>query len=123
MRALLTSAKRPSMAFDFSQVTAPFRMQPGLRRVAPGAAQLTPNLPGSRHLREKLAVLGSAPQQALCAVAGFDEGPLLRTLAVEASRSAPAAFVVADDGAGGMRWEAPLLGWAVEGERAFGDGD
>ena len=38
------------MAFDFSLVTAPFRMQPGLRRVAPGALQLTANAPGSRHL-------------------------------------------------------------------------
>ncbi len=34
-------------------------MQPGLRRIAPGAAQLTPSAPGGRHLREKLAVLGS----------------------------------------------------------------
>jgi len=111
------------MAFDFSLVTAPFRMQPGLRRVAPGAAQLTPNLPGSRHLREKLAVLGSTSQKALCAVAGFDETPVLRAIAAEAARAQPATFVVAPTDANGLRCDAPLLGWTVEGELAHGDGD
>ncbi|MGZ8261164.1 MAG: hypothetical protein ACXWUL_11580, partial [Caldimonas sp.] len=62
-------------SFDFSLVAAPFRMQPGLRRLAPGARQLTPSAAGSRHLREKMAVLGSTPLQALCAVPGFDETP------------------------------------------------
>jgi hypothetical protein len=33
------------MPFDFSLVSAPFRMQPGLRRVAAGASQLTPSTP------------------------------------------------------------------------------
>jgi dimethylamine monooxygenase subunit A len=33
------------MPFDFSQVTAPFRIQPGLRRIASGAAQLAPAEP------------------------------------------------------------------------------
>ena len=80
------------MGFDFSLVTAPFRMQPGLRRVAPGASQLTPNLPGSRHLREKLAVLGSAPHEALCAVSGFDDSDVLRAIGSEAARSCPDAF-------------------------------
>ena len=41
------------MPFDFSQIVTPFRMQPGLRRVAPGAAQLTPARAGGRHLDEK----------------------------------------------------------------------
>lgn len=111
------------MAFDFSLVTAPFRMQPGLRRIAPGAAQLTPNLPGSRHLREKLAVLGSAPQQALCAIRGFDELPLLRAIADEAARSEPRAFACDVTASGIVRCEAPLLGWALEGELACGAGD
>ena len=43
------------MSFDFdAAVTAPFRMQPGLRRLAPGTPQLTPLAPGSRHQREKM---------------------------------------------------------------------
>ncbi len=47
------------MAFDFSAVAAPFRMQPGLRRIAPGTPQLTPNRLGDRALVEKLAVLSA----------------------------------------------------------------
>ena len=50
------------MAFDFdAAVQVPHRMQPGLRRLAPGAAQLTPTaVPHrgvARPLREKLAAL------------------------------------------------------------------
>jgi dimethylamine monooxygenase subunit A len=111
------------MGFDFSWVTAPFRMQPGLRRVAPGAAQVTASAPGSRHLREKMAVLGSAPHEALCSMAGFDETPVLRTIAAEAARSCPEAFRLAETAAGAIRCEAPLLGWSIEGDRARGDGD
>jgi dimethylamine monooxygenase subunit A len=111
------------MDFDFSRVTAPFRMQPGLRRVAPGAAQLTPATPGSRHLREKMAVLGSAPQRALCTTAAFDELPVLRAIADEAARSCPETFIVAATAAGRVRCEAPLLGWSVESDRVRGDGD
>ncbi len=111
------------MPFDFSLVTAPFRMQPGLRRVAPGAAQLTPNAAGSRHLREKIAVLGSTPGQALCAVDGFDETPLLRTVAAEAARHGPAAFVFDDSPSGSVRCSAPLLGWTVDDDTPHGDGD
>ena len=49
------------MSFDFDAgVQLPHRMQPGLRRLSPGALQLTPaaapNRGVSRHLREKLAV-------------------------------------------------------------------
>ena len=48
------------MSFDFdAAVTAPFRIQPGLRRLAPGALHLTPLDPGSRQQREKLAVLSA----------------------------------------------------------------
>ena len=65
------------MAFDFSAVIAPFRMQPGLRRIAPGAAQLTPTRPASRHLREKLAVLAHRADEALLAAPGFDAAPAL----------------------------------------------
>ncbi|MBV9890140.1 MAG: DUF3445 domain-containing protein [Rhizobacter sp.] len=111
------------MAFDFSLVTAPFRMQPGLRRVAPGCAQLTANRVGDRHLREKLAVLGSAPTQALCAVATFDETLALVAIAAESARLGLAAFHVERTPAGTVLCEAPLLGWSTDGERVVGDGD
>lgn len=69
------------MAFDFdAAVAAPFRMQPGLRRLAAGTPQLTPLAPGSRHQREKLAVLSAFWPQALCAVPGFDAAPALAAL-------------------------------------------
>ena len=57
------------MNFDFdTAVTAPFRMQPGLRRLAPGAPQLRPLAPGSRHQREKMAVLSTFADQTLLAL-------------------------------------------------------
>jgi hypothetical protein len=111
------------MGFDFSLVTAPFRMQPGLQRVAPGRAQLTANAAGSRHLREKLAVLGSAPAQALCKVAGFDETAVLRAIALESERIGLGAFRVDRMNDGALRCEAPVLGWTLEGDRVSGDGD
>jgi hypothetical protein len=78
------------MSFDFdAAVTAPFRMQPGLRRLVPGAAQLTPLRPGSRHQREKLAVLSAFPEQALCAVADFDATPALHALCAHAAAEQP----------------------------------
>ena len=48
------------MPFDFdAAATSPFRKQAGPRRIAPGAAQLTPNVtpgPGAAcHLRDWLA--------------------------------------------------------------------
>lgn len=107
------------MSFDFdAAVAAPFRMQPGLRRLAPGAAQLTPSRPAGRHLAEKLAVLKAHPQQALVVADGFDAQPALRALAAEASRRRPEALRV--DADGGLL--APLLGWRVSrGEAAASD--
>lgn len=114
------------MSFDFdAAVSAPFRMQPGLRRLAPGATQLTPVAPGSRHQREKLAVLSAFASQALLARPGFDAAPALATLAEEAAQTHPAHF----------RWDgrvavAPRLGVQVEDDRVtdlatgeFGVGD
>ncbi|MBA4175539.1 MAG: hypothetical protein C0505_03105 [Leptothrix sp. (in: Bacteria)] len=75
------------MPFDFdAAVTAPFRMQPGLRRLAAGAQQLTPLAPGSRHQREKLAVLSAFWRQALGAVPGFDAAPALAALFMHAAQ-------------------------------------
>ncbi|MDQ2927478.1 MAG: heme-dependent oxidative N-demethylase subunit alpha family protein [Caldimonas sp.] len=107
------------MPFDFSQVVAPFRMQPGLRRVAPETAQLTPAHPGGRHLREKIAVLSSFADQALLASPGFDERPILSALAAEAERWEAPAFVQES----AFAFAAPRLGWAVEGSEVRGDGD
>jgi len=111
------------MQFDFSLVSAPFRMQPGLRRVTPGAAQLTPSTPGGRHLREKLAVLGAFAEQALLATPGADESALLRAVADEAARSCPDAFVVTTSSAGATRLAAPRLGWGLDGGTPTGSGD
>ncbi|MDP1535988.1 MAG: DUF3445 domain-containing protein [Burkholderiales bacterium] len=114
------------MSFNFdAAVSAPFRMQPGLRRMADGAKHLTPAAAGSRHQREKLAVLSTAPGQALQVVAGFDAYPALHALAAHAAHEHPAAFTW-----DGGRATAPALGVAVQGERvedlargSFGLGD
>jgi hypothetical protein len=108
------------MHFDFAQVTAPFRMQPGLRRIAPGQAQLTPSRPNGRHLREKLAVLSTTADEALLALPGFDAGPALRAIAREAARGEmPPAFEFESGG----DCSAPRLGWALRGGRPVGDGE
>jgi hypothetical protein len=102
------------MAFDFdAAVHVPHRMQPGLRRLPPGAAQLTPTaVPHrgvARHLREKLAVLGAFRHQALLQAPGFDAGPALAALAAHAAAEQPQALQT--DGA---TWRAPGLGWALD---------
>jgi dimethylamine monooxygenase subunit A len=106
------------MPFDFAAVTAPFRMQPGLRALAPGAAQLTPNTPGDRGLREKLAVLGRHAEQALVAAPGFDAAPALAVLCEHAAREQPQAW----RWDGGECFEAVQLGWALHGDALQGDG-
>ena len=80
-------------AFDFdAAVGTPFRMQPGLRRLAAGATQLTPLAPGSRHQREKLAVLSAFASQALLCHDGFDARPALNALCEHAAQEHPDAF-------------------------------
>jgi hypothetical protein len=109
------------MPFDFSLVTAPFRMQPGLRRVAPGSAQLTPSRPGGRHLREKTAVLSAFAHQALLAPPDFDASPVFATIATEALKLQPVAFFI--DAAVGIDAGAPLLDWTIRHGEPVGDGD
>lgn len=78
------------MSFDFdAAVSAPFRMQPGLRRLTPGADQLTPMHPGSRHQREKLAVLTAYPHQVLVSAEGFDPAPALDAVCRQAAMEHP----------------------------------
>lgn len=96
------------MPFDFSAVSAPFRMQPGLRRLAAGATQLTPLHDGSRALREKLTVLSSSAADALLCVPGFNAAPALEALCRHAAAEHPRAF--AWDGATATALQ---LGWAV----------
>lgn len=97
-------------AFDFdAAVQAPFRMQPGLRRLAPGSPQLTPLAPGSRHQREKLAVLSAFWPQALVAAPGFDAQPALDAAAAHAAIEHPEAWAVDAQG----RWHARRLATAV----------
>jgi dimethylamine monooxygenase subunit A len=98
------------MAFDFdAAVTVPLRMQPGLRRLSPGTPQFIPLAPGSRHQREKLAVLGAFAADALCTVDGFDARPALHALCTEAQRQQAVAWRW-----DGMRAEALRLGTAVD---------
>jgi len=97
------------MAFDFdAAVSAPFRMQPGLRRLAAGCPQLTPLAPGTRHQREKLAVLSAFWPQALVATPGFDAAQALAALCRHAAREHPDAWAW-----DGHRAEARWLGTAV----------
>ncbi len=98
------------MPFDFhAAVCAPFRMQPGLRRLAAGTRQLTPLAPGSRHQREKLAVLSAFWPQALLVREGFQAMPALAAVCGQA----------ADEHAPGWTWDgrcaqARWLGIAVD---------
>lgn len=115
------------MSFDFdAAVTSPFRMQPGLRRLAAGARQLTPLAPGSRHQREKMAVLSSFAAESLLARDGFDSRPALHALYAFASVEHPQIWRW-----DGRRAEATSLGVAVDADGcvrqlsagAFGLGD
>jgi len=85
------SSFAPSFDFD-AAVSAPFRMQPGLRRLSAGSSQLSPLPPGSRHQREKLAVLTAFWPQALCLQTGFDVRPALHTLFAHAAAEHPTAW-------------------------------
>ena len=96
------------MAFDFSAVSAPFRMQPGLRRLAPDATQLTPLRDGDRVLLEKLQVLSVHASQALVCMPGFDAAPAQAALCRHGAAEHPAAFSW-----DGTTAAAHHLGWAV----------
>lgn len=81
------------MPFDFdAAVQSPFRMQPGLRRLQAGAAQLTPLRPGAAHQRAKLAVLRQHAREALCLAPGFDPAPALHALCRQAGAEHPQAW-------------------------------
>lgn len=103
------------MGFDFeAAVQAPFRMQPGLRRLAQGACHLSLSAPDSRHLAEKLVALSAPHPAALQCVPGFDPTAALHTLARQAASEHSPGFDWDGDTASARR-----LGWAVRGGEVF----
>jgi dimethylamine monooxygenase subunit A len=115
-----------SLAFDFdAAVQAPFRMQPGLQRMAASAKHLHSLRAGSRHQREKLAVLFSHASRALVCSPNFDAEPALDALCQLAQAEHPAHVQW-----NGARLATPKLGVAVQatevvtlGQGVFGLGD
>lgn len=67
------------MDFDLAQISVPFQMRPGLRRIEPSQLRLTPLDPAGALHAEKQAVL-AAGQSRHC-VAGFDPGHALEAIA------------------------------------------
>jgi len=101
------------MPFDFSQIAVPFRMQPGLRRIAVESLRLTPLSPEGRLHAEKLAVFEAG--QSRHAVPGFDPAPAIEAIAARAGSSWRASdaplelafeedFAVLDGAAGTLPW-------------------
>ncbi|HEY1393900.1 MAG TPA: heme-dependent oxidative N-demethylase subunit alpha family protein [Methylibium sp.] len=115
------------MNFDFDSVTAPFRIQPGLRKLPAGARQLTALSPTSPVFAEKLAVLKNQAAGALLCEAGFDARPALRAVAAQAAAEDPAAFGWEGDSftAWHLGWRADIETGAVEraGDRALAELD
>lgn len=70
------------MAFALSRIAVPFRMQPGLQRLADDARQLTPLQPGSALWQEKKRVLESGASR--LAVPGFDAQPAIAAILAQA---------------------------------------
>lgn len=114
------------MSFDFdAAVTAPFRMQPGLRRLSQASPHFTPLAPGGAAQREKLAVLSAFWQEALLATPQADAGAALDAVCRQAAHEHPGHL-----GWDGQRAHCVTLGVAVQdGEvldlrrGAFGLGD
>ena len=107
-----------AMSFDFDSVSAPFRMQPGLRRVATGDRQLTAVHRDARHLAEKLQALRHHPADALLAVPGFDARPALQALIAQAVAEHPEACASTAP----LSFEARWLNWSVAADHVAGDG-
>jgi hypothetical protein len=72
-----------SAAFDWDRIAVPFRMQPGLRRLAEGEPQLTALEPGSPLWQEKQAVLMAGASR--LQVPGFDPAPALAAIGRQAA--------------------------------------
>jgi len=109
---------RRIVPFDFDAVVAPFRMQPGLRRLGADARHLTPSRSSDRTLREKLGVLRAWPAQAAVSMPGFDAAPALRALAERAALEHGDSFAIETP----LTWRALQLGWAVHDADVVGSG-
>jgi len=70
------------MDFDLSRIAVPFRMQPGLQRLDPGARHLTPLAPGSPLWQEKKRVVDGGVSRS--AVPGFDARPAIEAILARA---------------------------------------
>jgi hypothetical protein len=75
--------------FELSRIAVPFRMQPGLQRLAPGARHLTPLAPGSALWQEKKRVVEAGASR--LAAPGFDAGPAVEAILREAQAEGLAA--------------------------------
>ena len=69
-------------SFDLARSAVPFRMQPGLQRLAAGARHLTPLAPGSALWHEKKRVMEAGASR--LAVSGFDAAPALAAILAQA---------------------------------------
>lgn len=67
-----------AVSFPLARIAVPFRMQPGLQRLAPDARHLTPLLPGSAMWQEKKRVVDAGASRLL--QAGFDPGPAIAAI-------------------------------------------
>ncbi len=74
------------MEFDFTQISVPFRMRPGLARLEPDAVHLTPLRPGSALHAEKQAQHRQGLGTPL-AVPGFDAAPALAAIRAQAIKA------------------------------------
>lgn len=101
------------MDFDFDLIAAPFRMQPGLRRLGPHARHLTRLDPASPLFAAKQAVMQAGASRH--AVPGFDESAVLRAIAARAREEGLPAegppellfeedFALLDGAAGTLPW-------------------
>lgn len=93
------------MDFDFRHIAVPFRMQPGLQRMAPGTTHVTPLDPHSTLYAEKLRVQRAGLAQ-LC-MPGFDPGPAMA--AIGSMNGMPELefeedFAVLDTASGAIPW-------------------
>jgi len=70
------------VAFPFERLAIPFRMQPGLQRLAADARQLTPLAAGSALWREKKAVVEAGASRLLAP--GFDPQAAIEAIAMQA---------------------------------------
>lgn len=105
----------PAVDVDLALIATPFRMQPGLRRMAEDGRHLTHLAPGSPLYREKLAVVQAGHSRLV--VPGFDPAPALAAIAQQAQREGipvPASspvelsveedFAVLDGDSGTLPW-------------------